>query len=290
MPKQYQSCYALFTSPFGVSHDWETASKVALKHPDDSKFNVYMRRCHIHDRTSLVWFSKAEAYEAESRFLAINSGTIDFTPARAFIFSMRCSTVRANTPGLIVPTVSPEIQYFTLLINLFTLYILIPLGLFAGVESPLEGGARSLPSGQTPRYIHYGLLGSSMAIAAGFVSILVSQDEEEKIVIGEPLPSHMAAMMQTIPSGKEGRVGNIIVRPSATVRNKRGQHCRSFTAVAETISVAVACRQNGQWITTFAAINNSERILEESRMAHFKAIGASSPFSEEGERLTLGFQ
>jgi hypothetical protein len=25
-------------------------------------------------------------------------------------------------------------------------------------------------------------------------------------------------------------------------------------------------------------------------MAHFKAIGASSPFSEEGERLTLGFQ
>lgn len=79
MPKQYQSCYALFTSPFGVSHDWETASKVALKHPDDSKFNVYMRRCHIHDRTSLVWFSKAEAYEAESRFLAINSGTIDFT-------------------------------------------------------------------------------------------------------------------------------------------------------------------------------------------------------------------
>ena len=196
----------------------------------------------------------------------------------------------ANTPGLIVPTVSPEIQYFTLLINLFTLYILIPLGLFAGVESPLEGGARSLPSGQTPRYIHYGLLGSSMAIAAGFVGILVSQDEEEKIVIGEPLPSHMAAMMQTIPSGKEGRVGNIIVRPSATVRNKRGQHCRSFTAVAETNTVAVVCWQNGQWITTFAAINNSQRILEESRMAHFKAIGASSPFSEEGERLTLGFQ
>ncbi|EHH05417.1 hypothetical protein ATCR1_14841 [Agrobacterium tumefaciens CCNWGS0286] len=56
------------------------------------KANWVLLACTVPDTE--LWASQlSETYEAESRFLTINSGTIDFTPARAFIRSIRCSTV-----------------------------------------------------------------------------------------------------------------------------------------------------------------------------------------------------
>lgn len=205
-------------------------------------------------------------------------------------FSMREAP---GIPGLILPLPDPVFLYFSHVVSVVTLAMVIPLGLLKGSGILSGRPAESFPrpravvSRRTSRTGYYGLAALSLVAVAVVAGVLSLRAEANDIAIGEPLPGHIAAVMSTQMSGRKSDLGTLTVLPTATIRNRRGQHCRSFSLSGAATTLGVACKRNGKWIATFAVSAQSKREMEESQAAHLKAIGASIPFSEEGERLVF---
>ncbi|CAN7201670.1 DUF805 domain-containing protein [Rhizobium sp. LjRoot254] len=206
-------------------------------------------------------------------------------------------TEHPKIASLIVPRPGVVLQYFSYLVTLATLVMYVQLGFFKGRENAGIGSASTIePSVFSKaaswlwqlRYDRRAGMAVVVAAVLGLAIFLSTRQWSDEIAIGKPLPSKIEALMETTLSGHEASAGTLTVRLLATVRSKRGKQCRSFSVSGATPTVAVACQQKREWIATFAMASKNENERKEKLAAHFKAIGATIPFSEEGERLVFG--
>ncbi len=201
-------------------------------------------------------------------------------------------------PGLVVPTPTPAMQLAGSMLTVSTVLVAIPLGFLRGransedsISERRLGAAtpnqQSLQATPLPRWTAPAACLTAMlfALGAGFA---YSRHTSGEIVVGEELPGAIAGVVGTVLSGQQGQAGNLTVSPLATFANRFGQRCRSFQVEGNLPAmIAVACRRDRDWIVSFATASQSTRGREQELAAHLQSIGASSPFTLEGEALGI---
>lgn len=210
-------------------------------------------------------------------------------------------TEHPKIASLIVPRAGLVLEYFSHLVTVATLVMYVQLGFLRGRENAATGSASTIePSVFSKaaswlwqlRYDRRAGMAVTAAVVAGLAIFLSTRQWSDEIAVGKPLPSKIEALMETTLSGHEASAGTLTVRLLATVRSKRGKQrgnqCRSFSVSGATPTVVVACQQKREWIATFAMASKNDTERKEKLAAHLKAIGATIPFSEEGERLVFG--
>ncbi|WP_193334577.1 DUF805 domain-containing protein [Devosia beringensis] len=199
-----------------------------------------------------------------------------------------------SLPGLVLPMPTPAMQLAGAMLTVVTMLMVIPLGFLRGqakrdgvksnrswVPTPGRGSIQKVAAQRwrTPAAF---LAVSLVALGAGFA---YSRYTSGEIVVGKALPGSIAGIVGTVLSGQQGKAGNLIVSPLATFANRFAQHCRSFEVDGDHPTAAVACRKDREWIVSFATTSQSARGRELELDAHLLSIGASPPFTVEGEAL-----
>jgi hypothetical protein len=133
------------------------------------------------------------------------------------------------------------------------------------------------------------------AVIAGPLGYLLAGNPAETplVAVGRPLAPALAAEIEALPSGGEGRLDGTIVRPIATFVDASQALCREFELDSAVTTVAVACRDGAEWRVAIAidappagndyAPASSLAALD----AYLDSVGAGPPLPPDEEREAL---
>lgn len=130
------------------------------------------------------------------------------------------------------------------------------------------------------------------AVVVGPVAYFVGH-QVPLAAVGQPVAPALAAELSRLPAGAETRVGEATIRPIASFTDAAATLCREFELDARLTTVAVACREAGEWRVAIAidAPPASDGYAPASSLAALDAFLASieagppMPLDEEAEAL-----
>ncbi len=131
----------------------------------------------------------------------------------------------------------------------------IPASLAGSVEAAVAAHEGKVVRFQrrAPALLPMAAAAAIAALAVGPVAYFAGGAGEAPLVaIGEPLPPALTAELASLPSGAETRFGDAVIRPIATFTDARSTLCREFELDGTLTTVAVACREAGEWRVAIA--------------------------------------
>lgn len=169
----------------------------------------------------------------------------------------------------------------------------VPAALRRSVTAAIEQ-ATVVPFRRRPvaRWVPAAVAVAIAAVIVGPIAYVVGH-QDPLVAVGQPVAPALAAELSRLPAGTETRLGATIIRPIASFTDAAATLCREFELDAQLTTIAVACREAGEWRVAIAidAPAASDGYAPASSLAALDAFLASieagppMPLDEEAEAL-----